>query len=59
MKKILLSWGNIHKFKNELSYPRYVEDINFNPNKKNYTFYGNGRSYGDVCLNNNGDLSNL
>ena len=58
MKKILLSWGNIHKFKNELSYPRYAEDINFNLNKKNYTFYGNGRSYGDVCLNNNGDLIN-
>ena len=58
MKKILLSWGKIHRFKNELFFPRYSEDIKFDNKKKNFTVYGNGRSYGDVCLNKNQKLIN-
>tara|TARA_Y100001958_G_C21228991_1_gene554526 strand:+ start:1015 stop:2319 length:1305 start_codon:yes stop_codon:yes gene_type:complete len=58
MRKTILSWGKIHKYENEVIIPKNINDINFDQKAKNFTLYGNGRSYGDVCLNKNGNIIN-
>ena len=58
MRKTILSWGKIHKYENEVIIPKNINDINFDLKTKNFTLYGNGRSYGDVCLSKNGNIIN-
>ncbi len=48
MKKIL-SWGNL-PFNKDIEILEYDENF-FSSNEKNILTYGNGKSYGDVCLN--------
>ena len=47
------SWNNFPKVKNQ-EIVSLDEDFTFNDFQKNYLAYGNGRSYGDVCLNEGG-----
>ncbi|MDA9649535.1 FAD-binding oxidoreductase [Alphaproteobacteria bacterium] len=47
------SWGRCHNFNHEVTAPYYLSDIDFFYNESAFTtFYGQGRSYGDVALNN-------
>ena len=49
------SWNNFPKVKNQ-EIVSLDGDFTFNDFQKNYLAYGNGRSYGDVCLNEGGTL---
>ena len=58
------SWGNYPISKPTEVWSIYWRDqnISFNDTDKNFLCYGQGRSYGDICLNENGiliDTSNL
>lgn len=50
MKKKFNSWGRLNFYNNKI-----IKTINQNK-EKNITIYGNGRSYGDVCLNDCGSI---
>lgn len=49
------SWNNFPKVKNQ-EIVSLDGDFTFNDLQKNYLAYGNGRSYGDICLNEGGTL---
>lgn len=50
------SWGGTFNAKHDVRHPAWANELNFaNPDKKLLT-YGNGRSYGDSCLNDGGIL---
>lgn len=50
MKKIFNSWGRINFYKNKV-----IEDFSQSGFEK-ITIFGNGRSYGDVCLHNKNEI---
>lgn len=47
------AWGRCHDYDHYLTTPSYLDDVDFLVNDSVYsTFFGQGRSYGDVALNN-------
>ena len=58
MLKNIYCWGRNKSVKTNLFYPKNLKDLkNFLINNKHYLPFGNGRSYGDVCLNNKNLIS--
>ena len=56
MNKEYKSWGNIQSPSHVSVTPRIEPRTLDNYNLDDYVIYGNGRSYGDVCQNNNSGL---
>jgi L-gulonolactone oxidase len=55
MKAMTTSWGRVAKAEQFVREPAFVDDaIRIAKETRNYLAYGLGRSYGDVCLNNDG-----
>ena len=58
MKKKIYSWSRVNKVKCNFYEPENITQVkSLIKNKKNFLTFGNGRSYGDVCLNNKNLIS--
>ena len=58
MLKNIYCWGRNKSVKTNLFYPNNLKDLQkFLVKNNNYLPFGNGRSYGDVCLNSNNLIS--
>jgi FAD/FMN-containing dehydrogenase len=55
MKVVTTSWGRVARAEQFVHEPAYLDEaVQIATGAPNYLAYGLGRSYGDVCLNNNG-----
>ncbi len=50
------SWGGTFNALHDVRHPAWANELNFTNSDKKYLAYGNGRSYGDSCLNDGGIL---
>ena len=60
MKKNINSWGVYQDYLSDIKFPNSVDDLkNIITNNSKFSSYGIGKSYGDVCLNNEGCLISI
>lgn len=50
------SWGNLASYPHYAIRPKSINGLSLDPACDSYIGYGNGRSYGDVCINSNNGL---